>query len=206
MASPKKKLATTPDNSAKTDPEVTARMAKNTLRPSLNGALTINALARFTNPEMAMALINELSDQASAVRGGDMSRAEAMLTVQAHTLDFLFNSYVQRADKAEYLKQCEGFMRLALKAQAQCRSTVEALSAMKNPRVQYVNQQNVAVNQQVNNDAGSSTRGPTGITKDELLEASPATRFDIGVTVDAREKTSPSSAKSPTTSPGGWPR
>ena len=153
MASPKKKLATAPDNSAKTDPEGIARMAKNTLRPSLNGALTINALARFTNPEMAMALLNELSEQATAVRGGDMSRAEEMLTVQAHTLDFLFNSYVQRADKAEYLKQCEGFMRLALKAQAQCRSTVEALSAMKNPRVQYVNQQNVAVNQQVNNGA-----------------------------------------------------
>ncbi len=128
-------------------------MATNALRPSINGALTINSLARFTNPEMDMALLNELGEQVATVRGGDMSRAEAILTVQAHTLDFMFNSYVQRAEKAEYLKQCEGYMRIALKAQAQCRSTVEALSAMKNPRVQYVNQQNVAVNQQVNNGA-----------------------------------------------------
>ena len=52
-------------------------------------------VAGFTNPDMDMALVKELSEQAAAVRGGDMSRAEAMLTVQAHTLDFLFNSYVQ---------------------------------------------------------------------------------------------------------------
>ena len=168
MANPKKKLATVSGNSAKTDLEVTARTAKNALRPSLNGALTINALARFTNPEMAMALLNELSEQATAVRGGDMSRAEEMLTVQAQTLDFLFNSYVQRADKAEYLKKREGYMRLALKAQAQCRSTVEALSAMKNPRVQYVNQQNVAVNQQVNN--GTAPKWTGGSPQNELLE------------------------------------
>ena len=171
MAGPKKKLATESGDSSPPAPEMLAWMAKNALRPSLNGALTINRLAHFTNPEMDMALVNELSDQAAAVRGGDLSRAEAMLTVQAHTLDFLFNSYVQRADKAEYLKQCEGFMRLALKAQAQCRSTVEALSAMKNPRVQYVNQQNVAVNQQVNN--GTAAKGAGGAPQNDLLEVKP---------------------------------
>lgn len=82
MTSPREKQATAPGNSAKTDPEVTARMAKNALRPSINGALTINRLAGFTNPDMDMALVNELSEQTAAVRGGDMSRGEAMLTVR----------------------------------------------------------------------------------------------------------------------------
>ena len=171
MAGPKKKLATESGDSSPPAPEMLAWMAKNALRPSLNGALTINRVAGFTNPGMDMALVNELSEQAAAVLGGDLSRAEAMLTVQAHTLDFLFNSYVQRAHRAEYLKQCEGYMRLALKAQAQCRSTVEALSAMKNPRVQYVNQQNVAVNQQVNN--GTAAKGAGGAPQNELLEVKP---------------------------------
>ena len=179
MAGPKKKLATESGDSSPPAPEMLAWMAKNALRPSLNGALTINRVAGFTNPGMDMALVNELSEQAAAVLGGDLSRAEAMLTVQAHTLDLLFNSYVQRADKAEYLKQCEGFMRLALKAQAQCRSTVEALSAMKNPRVQYVNQQNVAVNQQVNN--GTVSRETTEAQKGELLEVKPQEQLVVPI-------------------------
>ena len=191
MAGPKKKLATESGDSSPPAPEMLAWMAKNALRPSLNGALTINRVAGFTNPGMDMALVNELSEQAAAVLGGDLSRAEAMLTVQAHTLDFLFNSYVQRAHRAEYLKQCEGYMRLALKAQAQCRSTVEALSAMKNPRVQYVNQQNVAVNQQVNNGTNTSAQGERSTTQVSLLEAHPTTQLDFTTEGSIEKQSSP---------------
>ena len=48
----------------------------------------------------------------------------------------------------------ETYLRLALKAQAQSRATVEALAEMKNPRaVAFVKQANIAQQQQVNNGA-----------------------------------------------------
>ena len=52
-----------------------------------------------------------------------------------------------------YLATTESYLRLALKAQAQSRATVEALAEMKNPHpVSFVKQANIAHgNQQVNN-------------------------------------------------------
>jgi hypothetical protein len=47
---------------------------------------------------------------------------------------------------------CETYLRLALKAQAQCRATLETLAEVKNPKPPtFVRQQNVAYQQQVNN-------------------------------------------------------
>jgi hypothetical protein len=46
----------------------------------------------------------------------------------------------------------EGIMRLALKAQSQCRATLETLAAVKNPPVVYARQANVTSGpQQINN-------------------------------------------------------
>ena len=46
----------------------------------------------------------------------------------------------------------EGFMRMALRAQSQCRTTLETLSAIKNPPIVYAKQANIAQgHQQVNN-------------------------------------------------------
>src|SRR5690606_26950893 len=56
------------------------------------------------------------------------------------------------------------YMRLALKAQSQCRTTLETLAAIKNPPVVFAKQANIAHGpQQVNNgsaaDFATSTRG-----------------------------------------------
>jgi hypothetical protein len=45
----------------------------------------------------------------------------------------------------------ETFLRLELKAQAQCRSTLETLATIKNPPVIYAKQANISNNQQINN-------------------------------------------------------
>jgi hypothetical protein len=51
----------------------------------------------------------------------------------------------------------EAFMRLALKAQAQCRATLETLATIKNPPIVYANQANVTTGpQQINNITDSS--------------------------------------------------
>jgi hypothetical protein len=97
-------------------------------------------------------ILPALQTQTAALKKGDMSQVENILFCQALTLDRLFNVEIVRALQE---KTYEGFKirsDLALKAQRQCRATVETLARVKNPQP-YVRQQNVAVNQQVNNGA-----------------------------------------------------
>ena len=74
-----------------------------------------------------------------------------MLANQAMTLDAIFNNMAQRSHSQETFKGIEVLMRLALKAQAQARSTAEALALLKNPQP-YIRQANMTTGpQQVNN-------------------------------------------------------
>ena len=104
--------------------------------------------------------------------------AETTLTAQAATLDAIFNEMARRAalNMGEYLDATERYMRLALKAQGQCRATLETLAAIKNPPVIFAKQANIAHGpQQVNNDgfpSSTRTRGharKTDIAPNELL-------------------------------------
>ena len=80
---------------------------------------------------------------------------EGMLTHKALTLDVTFNYLANRAHRQNDLKNMEILLRLALKAQAQCRSTVEALALLKNP-IPYIQQANLSTGlQQVNNTFAS---------------------------------------------------
>ena len=96
-----------------------------------------------------------LETQGEAVNRGDLSEAERMLNGQAVALNAIFSELARRAVKnmGTYLATTESYLRLALKAQAQSRATVEALAEMKNPHpVSFVKQANIAHgNQQVNN-------------------------------------------------------
>jgi hypothetical protein len=70
----------------------------------------------------------------------------------------MFNQLARKATHCEYLNQMEANLRLALKAQAQCRATLEAPAEIKNPRpVAFVKQQNVGHNVQVNNGTAPPT-------------------------------------------------
>lgn len=132
-----------------------------------------------------------LKIQGEAVNRGDLSEAERMLNGQAVALNAIFNELARRAanNMGTYLGTTESYLRLALKAQAQCRATVEALAEMKNPHpVAFVKQANIAHgNQQVNNGAqdGNSThaRSHAANSKTEpskLLEATDVERLDTG--------------------------
>jgi hypothetical protein len=121
-----------------------------------------------------------------------------MLAIQAHTLDTIFNELARRssANMVEgYGEAAERYMRLALKAQSQCRTTIEALAEMKNPKpVAFVQQANIASGpQQVNNGISTPTRADTGTRAGEsenaqngLLEKQPrADPLDRGTTSTA---------------------
>ena len=154
----------------KPDGREKAAIAKGVLRPTLLGAVTIEQYDKWFPADFDLnELINALSEQATAVIGDDLGRAEAMLTVQAHTLDAIFNNLARRAMNAELLTQFETYLKLGLRAQSQCRTTWEAVSAIKHPPMAgYVNQANIAHgHQQVNN---ASRERESEIPPNKLLE------------------------------------
>ena len=104
-------------------------------------------------------LVAALKDSGQAVSRGDLSGLESMLTAQAVALNATFTSLARRAQEADYMDKLERYLRLALKAQSQCRATVETLAEMKNPPVVFARQANITNGpQQVNNGIPSSTR------------------------------------------------
>jgi len=109
---------------------------KPVIQSSLHGATTVQTYSKWFPSEIGLKeLVSAFGEQTKAVIDGDLDRAEAMLTVQAHTLDTIYNSLARKAMNAELLTQFETYLKLALRAQSQCRSTWEAISAIKNPPV-----------------------------------------------------------------------
>ena len=127
-------------------------------------------------------LISELAEQCQASIDGDLKRAESMLTTQAHTLDAIFNNLAKRAITAEYMANLDIYLKLALRAQSQCRATWEALSAIKNPPVMgYVRQANIAHGpQQVNNEADVPRARENQNAQNKLMEQIDGERLDTG--------------------------
>lgn len=97
-------------------------------------------------------LLATLRDHTTAVNTGDLSRAEGMLINQADALQAIFVNLTERALRREYLAHMEVFMKLALKAQSQCRATLQTLGEVRNPPMVYARQANVTTGpQQINN-------------------------------------------------------
>lgn len=119
-------------------------------------------------------LINNLNPQVEAIADNKLDRPEAMLVARAHTLDA---NMTQRAilNAGEYIGACNTYLKLGLRAQSQCRTTLEALSEIKNPKsVAVVKQANIAGgHQQVNNgtQADNTFRAEETVNPpNELLE------------------------------------
>ena len=150
----------------------------------------IAAWGSFAGEADLQELCNDLGEQTKSVQDGDMLLVEGMLFRQAKTLETMFTNLTRRASKQDNMKWLQTFLTLALKSQAQCRSTLEALAEIKNPRpVSFVKQANIANgNQQVNNTYASAS-GHSGINSgagnfqtepNKLLEADHGQRLDIG--------------------------
>jgi hypothetical protein len=130
--------------------------ARALLRPSTLAANTIGALKLTADKMDFAALTVALREQIDLVTAkNDLTRAESMLICQAHTLDALFCVLTKRAtmNLGEYMSAAESYMRMALRAQSQCRATLETLATIKNPpNPTFIRQANVAHGpQQVNN-------------------------------------------------------
>jgi hypothetical protein len=160
-----------------------AALAQTVLSPSVQAASTIQLwqceLLNFKS------LFDELEQQVETVNSGDMKRPEAMLLMQAHTLDSLFNSLAQKAYKQDRLPQFDAMLKMALRAQNQCRATLETLSTIKNPPVIFAKQANISNgHQQINNGIPASRAGESQNQPNELLVESNngRTTLDTGAT------------------------
>jgi hypothetical protein len=164
---------------------------------SVNTAFTVKKFANVEDNIEVSDYILELQKAGNEVVEGNLGRLERLLTSQAIALDTIFNRLALKAAGAEYMNNYEGFMRLAFKAQAQSRCTVESLAMLKHPRP-YISQTNIGQvgHNQVNNAITSSNDGlhlqlqekkAVGIgaeisetAPNKLLEANHGERLDIG--------------------------
>lgn len=129
------------------------RVTLGLMRPSVNAALVIEEFGKSIAPHDVPVLIDSLSESISRMADGDMHQPEAMLFAQAHSLQAMFVVLARRANRQTTMANTEAFMRMALKAQNQCRMTLETLATLKNPPVVIARQANInnGGQQQVNN-------------------------------------------------------
>jgi len=169
-----------------TDPQVTAKNYAKLVTSSELAAYRVIASNEHKDMHTHIdvpTLVQTLKDQGAAANRNDLSQAEAMLMNQATALQTLFARMAERATGAEYMPNFEIFMRVALKAQSQCRATLETLAAIKNPPIVYAKQANVTTGpQQVNNVTHAGRKQDQSI---ELLEQG------HGNYLDTRAQTAP---------------
>jgi len=100
---------------------------------SLNAAAVMEKFANTFGEQDAMALRQAIYSGAKEVQKDNLQECEAMLYGQALALQSMFMSLARRSQTQEYLKQYDLYFRLALKAQSQCRATLETLATLKSP-------------------------------------------------------------------------
>jgi hypothetical protein len=123
--------------------------AKMAIRPNVGAA---HVIAEFGGPSDVAALAVQLEIDMKNLRNNGLRSCEEMLYCQAQALHAVFVDALLQVPKQEWFSTSEAFMRMALKAQNQCRMTLETLAAIKNPPTVFARQANIAQGpQQVNN-------------------------------------------------------
>jgi len=146
--------------------------ARAILDPNLRHALAVKAFSEpaLGSEEKGVGLfqhLQHLQNDCDKTDSGDLSVCSRLLTAQAITLDSMFSEMARRAalNMGEYMDASERYSRLALKAQANCRATLEALAKLHQPREQTVRHVHVneggqaIVTDQFHNHQGGSGNG-----------------------------------------------
>lgn len=164
-------------------------VSRTVLSPVTQAAITTAHFLSLDGPLQAdfefKDLLHNLEQQVSGtLKNETLEDSQRMLVAQAHTLDGIFHVMARFAAYRikDNLGAGEILLKLGLKSQSQCRTTLETLNDIKNPRLAtVVNQANIAGgHQQVNNYGGESEIPPS-----ELLEAEEHERVDFGAQGEA---------------------
>jgi hypothetical protein len=153
---------------AKSDAEKTKRINELSVSPNLlNATLAKLFFDNILSDVSLMNISDGIKQQLAEVQAGDMTSIEAMLVAQANSLQIMFVSLGRKAVNQSGLPQYTAMFNLALKAQAQSRATIQALTELKYPKqATFVKQANISNgHQQVNNnqiasDNATNTRAP----------------------------------------------
>lgn len=149
-------------------------MARKLLEPHLRHALSASAYAGkvlgndIEGPGI-MDFVDHLQKATGKAEAGDLAIASRLLASQAITLDAMFTELARRAalNMGEYLSAAESYGRMALKAQSNCRATLEALAKLHQPREQTVRHVHVneggqaVIADQVHHHAGGNQNAGT---------------------------------------------
>lgn len=116
-------------------------LAKVGLDPTANAMATALLFAKGSFGALSVTGVFEvLGEHVALAKSGDLSEQRGMLAAQSFALNSIFTELARRAaaNMGEYVSASETYMRLALKAQAQSRATIEALDRLANGREQTV--------------------------------------------------------------------
>jgi len=136
-----------------TDGHVLARIALDPV--ARHGVLAGTFAAQVFNVDERTTIADSttvMGEEVEKAAKGDLTFASRMLAAQAVSLDAMFTEMVRRAGNkiGTHPEGMERYMRLALKAQSACRTSLEALAKLHQPREQtvkhvYVNEGGQAV-------------------------------------------------------------
>ena len=119
--------------------------ARKLLQPHVRHSLSASSFAgkvlgsEVEAPEL-MDYMPHVHATTTGAAAGDLAFAHEMLAAQILTLDTMFTEFARRAamNMGEYLDAAERYARLGMKAQSNCRATVETLAKLHQPREQTV--------------------------------------------------------------------
>jgi hypothetical protein len=160
-------------------------IAEAALSPEMANASTAVDYTTGIFPDICLQdCIEVMQADIKTVNGGNLDKLEGMLTAQAEALNAIFNNFAKRAIHSTHMPQLDTYTRLAMKAQAQCRTTVEAIAEIKFPKsATFIKQANIAQQQQVNNGKAPAHAREKNITPtNELLTESAHAALDTGRT------------------------
>lgn len=164
-------------------------MARKVLDPGFRHAVTASSFAgkvlgkSIEHPGL-MDYVDHVLKVGAKAEAGDLAIASRLLASQAITLDSMFTELARRAalNMSEYVEATERYGRLALKAQSNCRATLEALAKLHQPREQTVRHVHVneggqaVIANQFHNHTGGKGNGQSADQSDatDPAGASPA--------------------------------
>ena len=186
---------------AKRGPQVLELEAKPGLNMSLEVARLVggpNIASAFVVSSFSSQLLNSekvpdlndtltaLEESSARVASGSLADAKAMLSAQASALNLLFAELNRRAFNnlnSQHFEAGRAYLGVALKAQNQCRMTLETLGNIVNPPAVFAKQANInnGGQQQINN--GVKPHAPARENENEpskLLEKTLEQRMDTG--------------------------
>jgi hypothetical protein len=159
-------------------------LAHAALTPAIRAAFNIREYSRHFGQVDINTLAADLAEHGKRVNAGDLQQAELMLYSQAQTLDAVFGALLQRAtvNMDQNLEAADMLLRVAFKAQSQCRATIETLALVKHPKAAtFIRQANVAHGpQQINNRRSRARAGKRKRGKTKLLERANGKRLEHG--------------------------